>query len=70
LIQINDQGGGEYPASCFDTEWEDDRPESVCDVILLIGNSKESWEKAAANAIEQASKSLRNLRVAEIIELE
>jgi flavin-binding protein dodecin len=32
--------------------------------ILLIGRSKESWEKAAANAVEQASKSLRNLRVA------
>ncbi len=44
-------------------------PESVYDVILLIGSSKESWEKAAANAVEQASKSLRNLRVAEIVEL-
>ena len=45
-------------------------PESVYDVILLIGSSKESWEKAAANAVEQASKSLRNLRVAEIVELD
>jgi hypothetical protein len=54
LIQINGQGGGEYPASCFHTEWEDDMPESVYDVILLIGSSKESWEKAAANAVEQA----------------
>ena len=45
-------------------------PESVYDVILLIGSSKESWEKAAANAIEQASKSLRDLRVAEIVELD
>ena len=44
-------------------------PESVYDVILLIVSSKESWEKAAANAVEQASKSLRNLRVAEIVEL-
>jgi flavin-binding protein dodecin len=70
LIQINGQGGGEYPASCFHTEWEDDMPESVYDVILLIGSSKESWEKAAANAVEQASKSLRNLRVAEIVELD
>ena len=70
LIQINGQGGGEYPASCFQTEWEDDMPESVYDVILLIGSSKESWEKAAANAVEQASKSLRNLRVAEIVELD
>ena len=70
LIQINGQGGGEYPASCFHIEWEDDMPESVYDVILLIGSSKESWEKAAANAVEQASKSLRNLRVAEIVELD
>jgi flavin-binding protein dodecin len=66
LILINGQRGGEYPAS----EWEDDMPESVYDVILLIGSSKESWEKAAANAVEQASKSLRNLRVAEIVELD
>jgi dodecin len=43
-------------------------PESVYDVILLLGSSKESWERAAANAVEQASKSLRNLRVAEIVE--
>src|SRR5258705_8272779 len=51
-------------------EWEDDMPESVYDVILLIGSSKESWEKAAANAVEQASKSLGNLRVAEIVEFD
>jgi len=70
LIQINGQGGGEYPSSCFHTEWEDDMPESVYDVILLIGSSKESWEKAAANAVEQASKSLRDVRIAEIVELD
>jgi flavin-binding protein dodecin len=33
-------------------------PESVYDLILPVGSSKESWEKAAANAVEQASKSL------------
>ena len=38
----------------------------VYDVILLTGSSKESWDKAAANAVKQASKSLRNLRVAEM----
>ena len=42
----------------------------VYDVIELIGSSTESWEKAAANAVEQASKSLRDLRVAEIAELD
>ena len=45
-------------------------PESVYDVILLIGSSKEAWEKAAANAVEQSSKSLRDLRIAEIAELD
>ena len=45
-------------------------PDSVYDVILLIGSSKESWEKAAANAVDQASKSLRDVRVAEIVELD
>jgi len=45
-------------------------PESIYDVILLIGTSSESWEKAAANAVEQASKSLRELRIAEIEKLD
>jgi flavin-binding protein dodecin len=45
-------------------------PESTYDVIQLIGTSTESWEKAAANAVEQASKSLRDVRVAEIVELD
>ncbi len=42
--------------------------ESVYKVIELVGTSHESWEKAAAAAIEQASHSLRNLRVARIVE--
>ena len=45
-------------------------PDSVYDVIMLIGSSKESWEKAAANAVEQASKSLRDVRIAEVVELD
>jgi len=45
-------------------------PESTYTVIQLIGTSNESWEKAAANAVEQASKSLRDLRIAEIVELD
>ena len=49
---------------------EDGMPESIYDVVQLIGTSSESWEKAAANAVEQASKSLRNLRIAEIVELD
>ena len=45
-------------------------PESIYDVIQLIGTSNESWEKAAANAVEQGSKSLRDVRIAEIVELD
>ena len=39
-------------------------------MIQLIGTSNESWEKAAANAVEQASKSLRDVRIAQIAELD
>jgi flavin-binding protein dodecin len=44
--------------------------ESVYKVIELIGTSTESWEKAAAAAISRASKTVRDLRVAEISELD
>jgi flavin-binding protein dodecin len=44
--------------------------ESVYKIITLVGTSTESWEKAAAAAVEQASKSLRDLRIAEIEELD
>ena len=44
--------------------------DSVYKVITLVGTSTESWEKAAATAVEQATKSLRDLRVAEVEELD
>ena len=44
--------------------------ENVYKVIELIGTSPESWEKAAAAALRRASKSLRELRVAEVVELD
>jgi dodecin len=44
--------------------------ESVYKIITLVGTSTESWEKAAAAAVERASKSLRDLRVAEVEELD
>ena len=44
--------------------------ESVYKVIELVGTSTESWEKAATAAVERASKSLRDLRVAEIVQLD
>ncbi len=44
--------------------------ESVYKIITLVGTSTESWEKAAKAAIQRASKTLRDLRVAEIVELD
>ncbi len=44
--------------------------ESVYKVIELVGTSPESWEKAAAAAVERASESLRDLRIAEVSELD
>jgi flavin-binding protein dodecin len=44
--------------------------ESIYKVIELIGTSEKSWEEAAKNAVETASKSLRDLRVAEITKLD
>jgi dodecin len=42
--------------------------ESVYKLIELVGTSNESWEKAAAAAIEQASHTLRDLRVGRVVE--
>lgn len=44
--------------------------ESVYKIVELVGTSTQSWEKAAAAAIERASKSLRDLRVAEVTDLD
>ena len=45
-------------------------PDSVYKIIELVGSSPNSWEKAAKNAIDRASKSLRDLRIAEISQLD
>ncbi len=42
--------------------------ESVYKIIELVGTSTESWEKAASAAVERAAESLRELRVAEVVE--
>jgi hypothetical protein len=42
--------------------------ESVYKVIEIIGTSTESWEKAAIAAVETASKTLQDLRIAEVVE--
>ena len=41
--------------------------ESIYKVIELVGTSPESWDRAAAAAIERAGKSLRDLRIAEVV---
>ncbi|MFV0258315.1 MAG: dodecin family protein [Acidimicrobiales bacterium] len=41
---------------------------SVYNVIELIGTSSESWEQATANAVAEAARTLRDLRVARVIE--
>ena len=45
-------------------------PNSVYKVIELVGSSPESWEKATANAVKQAAKSLRDLRIAEVVQMD
>ncbi len=42
--------------------------ESVYKVVEIVGSSDESWEKAAAAAVERASRTLRDLRIAEVVE--
>ncbi len=44
--------------------------ESVYTVVTLVGTSTDSWEKAAAAAVARASKTLRDLRIAEVVELD
>ncbi|MBM3166793.1 MAG: dodecin domain-containing protein [Chloroflexi bacterium] len=44
--------------------------ESVYKIITLVGTSTESWEKAAKAAVERASKTLRELRIAEVEEMD
>jgi flavin-binding protein dodecin len=45
-------------------------PKSVYKVVELIGTSPKSWEEAAANAVATASKTLRDLRIAEVVEMD
>ncbi len=44
--------------------------ESVYKVIELVGTSADSWEKAAAVAVKTASKTLKDLRIAEVVQLD
>jgi flavin-binding protein dodecin len=44
--------------------------ESVYKIIELVGTSNDSWEKAAKAAVERASSTLRDLRIAEVVQLD
>jgi hypothetical protein len=44
--------------------------DSVYKVIELVGTNKDSWEKAASAAVERAAKTLRDLRIAEVVQLD
>ena len=44
--------------------------DSVYKIIDLVGSSEKSWEDAATSAIERASKSVRDLRIAEVMKLD
>ena len=44
--------------------------ESVYKVIELVGTSSDSWEKAAKAAVDRAGKTLRDLRIAEVVQLD
>jgi len=45
-------------------------PESVYKVVEIVGTSTESWAKAAETAVSTAAKSLRDLRIAEVVEMD
>jgi len=42
--------------------------DSIYKVVEVVGSSEESWEEAAKKAIERAGQTLRNLRVAEVVD--
>lgn len=44
--------------------------ESVYKIIELVGTSSQSWEKAATNAVNKASETLRDLRIAEVSQMD
>ena len=45
-------------------------PESIYKVIELVGSSEKSWKEAMENLIDEASKNLRDLRIAEVVEMD
>jgi flavin-binding protein dodecin len=62
--------GSRRPAAGRPSEGWSVMAESVYRVTELVGTSPESWERAAAAAVETASQTLRDLRIAEVVELD
>jgi flavin-binding protein dodecin len=60
--------GGRAASQATAEHREDRMTDTVYKVIELVGTSDESWEKAAKAAVERAGQSLRDLRVAEVVE--
>jgi dodecin len=59
---------GRHPINPNNNPWEGTMAESVYKVLELIGTSTKSWEDAAMAAVKRASRTLRDLRVAEVVE--
>jgi flavin-binding protein dodecin len=66
------KNGGAVVAGCRTANQEGGNvmAESVYKIIELVGTSTESWEKAARAAVERAGKTLRDLRIAEVSQLD
>jgi flavin-binding protein dodecin len=64
------RGSNNKQPSAAGAEGEKAMADSVYKIIELVGTSTESWEKAAAVALNQAAKSLRDLRIAEVVQLD
>lgn len=64
------RGSNNKQPSATGAEGEKAMADSVYKIIELVGTSTESWEKAAAVALNQAAKSLRDLRIAEVVQLD
>jgi dodecin len=64
------RGSNNTQPSAAGAEGEKAMAESVYKIIELVGTSSESWEKAVAAAVTQAAKTLRDLRIAEVVQLD
>jgi flavin-binding protein dodecin len=62
--------GRQHHAGTRTTSSEKSMVDSVYKIIELVGTSTESWEKAAGAAVVQAAKSLRDLRIVEVVQLD